>query len=157
MDFASKIFRSSLDLERRMFSRDVFPNLAIYYTLGWMKELTGLEFSVLNKAEETDRTPEQADSLKKGLNSEEHLADRSKILPHIKGPCVLELGSGSGGFLQLIRESRPDLELLVGVEYSPTFFGYAAQELFADNAEKSKPVVCLAKTDITQMEITPSF
>lgn len=157
MDFASTVFRSSLGLEERMFSRAVFPNLAIHYTLGWMKELSGLEFNALDKAEETDRTPEQIESLRRGLNSEEHLKDRHKILPYVKGPSVLELGSGSGGFLKLIRETRPDLELLVGVEYSPIFFGFAAGELFTDSSETSKPVVCLARTDITNMGITQSF
>ena len=157
MDFAGTVFRSSLGLEERMFPRTVFPNLAIHYTLEWLKEFTGLEFNILGKAEETDRTPEQVESLRRGLTSDEHLADRNKILPYVRGPAVLELGSGSGGFLRLLRKARPDLELLVGVEYSPTFFGFAAEELFTDSEEATKPVVCLARTDITKMEITSSF
>ncbi|MDO8626257.1 MAG: class I SAM-dependent methyltransferase [Candidatus Magasanikbacteria bacterium] len=116
----------------------------------------GIHFALPKNEEPIARSPEHTHSLRAGLDSEEHIKERRKILSEVAGPNVLELGSGTGSLLRLIGAELNGLDSLVGVEFSPHFFGHAADHL-ADIPEgvAAPKTVFLVRADITQMDISP--
>ncbi|MDD9953033.1 MAG: methyltransferase [Candidatus Woesearchaeota archaeon] len=121
------------------------------------KDLFGLSFPAGAETEPVARSEAQQAELQAYLDSPEHVRDREKLLEHIRGSRVLELGSGSGSMLELISAGHHNLSMLVGVEFSPYFFQHAAAKLFADKARNGDAQIFLVRGDVTQTSITPSF
>lgn len=119
-----------------------------------LSDLSGVHFSLPEDHEPIERQPDDLQSLQSSLDSEEHLKERQRMLQEIKGPRILELGSGTGSLIKLLASHDPELELLVGVEFSPHFHRVATNRL-PDVAEAScgKTQLYMVRADITKMEL----
>jgi len=116
----------------------------------------GIPFSTSGENEPISRIDEHISSLQAALDSPEHAMDRSEMLREVIGPNVLELGSGTGSIVRLIGTHCDNLDLLVGVEFSPHFFEHAANRLTDIPEGPTRPKrIFLIRADITQMSIRP--
>ncbi len=127
---------------------------AFVFRKALLSELSGVHFSLPEDYEPIERQPDDQQSLQSSLDSEEHLTERQRVLPEVKGPRILELGSGTGSLIKLLALHDPELELLVGVELSPHFHQVASNRL-PDVAKAScgKTQLYMVRADITKMEL----
>jgi SAM-dependent methyltransferase len=69
-----------------------------------------------------------------GMNASQN--DKARILDHVQGPAILEVGCGSGAVLELLAEAFPDAEI-VGLDMAARLLGVAARVPYAGHAGRA--------------------